>query len=120
MSFTYDPTLATQLSWVRFLANDTVSSRAKFQDEELTALLAQQESLGYTGEAQRLLAAADALDLYACKAGGAQKEKRLGPLSVSLQGGDAEYSGNLSRSYRVRAADLLSAAGGDSPYLRCL
>ena len=120
MTFTYSAALASDLHWVRRLINDTVESKARLQDEELTALLAQHAAEGVTGAAARYLAAADALELMASLAGGQVREKRLGPLSVSLQGGDASSAVNLARTYRIRAADILSGAAGDSPYLGIL
>lgn len=58
--FTYDPTLPTDRDHVRLLINDTVESSAKFSDEELTALIAEETS---TGKARKYFAAARALEI---------------------------------------------------------
>ena len=50
MSATYDPTLATDMDWVRFLIYDRDTAAARLQDEEILAVLVE--------EANKYLAAA--------------------------------------------------------------
>lgn len=52
MSATYDPTLPTDGDYVRFLVPDTdvtPSTDAKFSDEEIAAVVAEEQSRGRTG-----------------------------------------------------------------------
>jgi len=47
MSFTYDPTLADEVSQVRFYLDDTIEDFADFQDEEIQYLLDNNRNIFY-------------------------------------------------------------------------
>lgn len=63
MSFTYDATLTSDGSYVRWLVGDTVNVGHQLEDEEIAAVLASRKSNGRTGgeSSQVYLAAAECL-----------------------------------------------------------
>jgi len=73
MAATYDPTLATDKDWVRFLSGDRDITKAFLQDEEILALLLE--------EGNKYLAAAQACEEYIAKTGGLVT-KKVGELQL--------------------------------------
>jgi hypothetical protein len=87
MAATYDPTLPTDKDWVRFLTGDrdvTPESDAKFQDEEILAVLAEEEN--------KYLAAARLAETLLAQSGGAV-EKQVDDLRL-------RWSESPSSAYR--------------------
>lgn len=58
MTATYTPPPATEMDWVRFMIGDTDMTRPLLQDEEIQAVIDEQEA---TGSARKYFAAADCL-----------------------------------------------------------
>lgn len=83
MSFSYDPALATDRDWVRFLLGDTTDTSAKLTNEEISAVLREEKN--------KYLAAARCGHLF-LERGGAGKvlSKSVDGLSVSY--GNPSYS----------------------------
>jgi hypothetical protein len=107
VSATYNPTLPTDLDWVRFFIGDRTNdpSEAKLSNEEITALLSEEPNKYY--------AAARAGELYMIRAGDAIR-KTVDDLSV-------EYSDDAGGAYRkhldslrAEGARQLLRAGGSS------
>jgi hypothetical protein len=73
MSVSYDPTLATDLDWVRFLAGDRDTANAQVSDEEIWALLEE--------EPNKYFAAAAVAELILHKSGGLV-DKQVGDLRL--------------------------------------
>lgn len=103
----YNPTLSTDVDWVRFLTGDRVvspASKAKLTNEEITAVLAE--------EANKYLAAARCLEsLYVqWKAQGADVvEKQVGDLRIRRNDNESAAGAvsALISSLRQRGAWLL-------------
>ncbi len=110
MSATYDPTLPTDLDWVRFLTGDRDVIAPRLQDEEITALLAEEKN--------RYFAAAQAGEMILAKSGGLV-EKQVGDLRLRWSDGGSE---NAYRAYlrllRERGAELVLKQGGRSVVFR--
>jgi hypothetical protein len=111
MSATYNPTLVTELDYVRFLIGDT-STPFLLQDEEIQALITE---LGPYTQARKYLAAADALSLLYVRwslAGKGVVEKSVGKLRIKF---GAESSAGEALNARIKelretAARLLTPA----------
>ena len=98
MTFSYDPTLSTDLDLVRFTLDDTDETAPFFQDEELGALLDQHGTV--------LAASIDAAERLAARL------RQLGSLRV----GDVSIDADESAVGFERLAERLRAeAGSDTP-----
>lgn len=73
MAVTYDPRLATDLDWVRFLVGDRDIANAVLDDEEIHALLQE--------EPNKYCAAAAAADMILARSGGVI-DKQVGDLRL--------------------------------------
>lgn len=93
MTTTYDENLSTEKDWVRFSIGDRASPYA-LQDEEITAILAEEPNKWY--------AAAKCAEAIAGKTRGAVR-KQVGRLMI-------EYSDSAENAYR-RLIDDLRAEG---------
>jgi hypothetical protein len=58
MAATYDPSLGTDRDYVRFLVPDRDTANPKFQDEEIDAVISEQQGKGRTGKSTKYFAAA--------------------------------------------------------------
>jgi hypothetical protein len=70
MAATYDPTLATDADYVRFLVPDTdvtPATDAQFSDEEIAAVIAEEQSNGRTGASTKYFVAAVLLGILRSK-----------------------------------------------------
>ncbi len=70
MSATYDPTLPTDIDYVRFLVPDTdvtPTTDAKFSDEEIAATIAEEQSRGRTGGSTKYFVTAVLLGILLSK-----------------------------------------------------
>jgi len=116
VSATYDPTLATDRDWVRFLTGDTNVASPLLSNEEIDGLLLVQTA---TGEAARYFAAAEALSVISIR----YATVGQGLVSKSVEHLELEWgtdTGNLEAiNYRIsclkkRGAFLLSTRPGFS------
>lgn len=110
MSATYDPTLPTNLDWVRFLSGDTDVTTPQLQDEEITAVLGAETA---TGAALPYFAAARVLSILHTRwssAGRGVLEKKVGRLTIKRGASDTAESAIKGAicELRERGAALLS------------
>lgn len=91
MSATYDPTLPNDRNFVRFLINDTVTSTAIFQDEEIDAVLTEESARISVAAALKYFAAARLIDR----------------LHLQLAAGGTKHGGAMSK----RVEDLARSFG---------
>lgn len=107
MSATYDPTLPSDVSWVRFLVGDRDVTKAVLSDEEIGAVLAE--------EANKYLAAARVGEVILTRGRGVIS-KSVGDLSLSY--GDSPESAYRShlQTLRERGAELLLKTSGSSVF----
>lgn len=112
MSFSYDPTLPSNLDWVRFLIGDTDSTNIRLQDEEITSIIAEETA---TGKAVKYLAAAAALSslhLRWSSAGGGLAEKEVDGLRLRWQGsmniGNNSIVDRIKELRKIGASHLLN------------
>ena len=119
MAATYDPTLPSNLDWVRHLIGDTSVSSPRLQDEEIEALISENESINGSGLWTKYLVAAIAGVVIAAQ-GGDVVMKQVGDLKVEY-GGDDPESGYRSylKSLQEKGASLLLRSSG-SHVLRLL
>lgn len=97
MAATYNSALPTDKDWVRFLCGDRDVAAAKLQDEEIAALL--------TEEQNKYLAAARACDAILARSGGLVV-KQVGDLKLQYSGtGSSAYSEH-ARLLREKGASL--------------
>lgn len=106
MSWTYDPSMATEVDKVRFLIQDTVITRPLLQNEEIQFMLTQYPDYR--------MAAANCADVisaqYATKADG----KTIGNLELSYRNIFLKYA-DLAKRLRMQASKfVLPYAGGIS------
>lgn len=105
---TYDPTLPTDVDWVRFLIGDT-SQEPVFHDEEIQAFLDMNTTEYGTGIWNRYFTAADVLGALAqrwrMKAGDVSS-KSVSRLSISY-GGSRQGLDQQASAFRRKGADLL-------------
>lgn len=102
MSFSYSNTLATDKDWVRFLCGDVVEASALLQDEEITAVIAEEVSSGITGQAIKYYAAARVLSSLLSKWAGTGQgiaRKTVDDLSIWWQ---SDGSGSKSIEGRIQ------------------
>jgi hypothetical protein len=116
MAATYDPTLGSNLDWVRFLTGDTVTTTARLTDEEIDGILAEEAANGASGPSLKYFAAARALDsTLARNAGDANNDglARKVVEDLELQWGVNGQAGEIIkgkiREYRQRGAFLLAS-----------
>lgn len=106
MTATYDVNLATDKDWVRFKIGDSVvdpETRAKLQDEEIEAVLAE--------ESNKWLAAARLAESILAKRQGATS-KSVGDLSISYgDGSDSSYRGLIKDLREEGCRRLLKTSG---------
>lgn len=112
MTATYTNTLPTNVDKVRFLIQDTDTSAALFQDEEITAALGMETA---TGDALPFFTAARLLDILRTKWAGTAKgrdEKQVSKLRIrygsqNVDRALAEHASEL----RERGSHLLKKSG---------
>lgn len=113
MTATYDPTLSSDLDWVRFLIGDRTSdaATAKLQDEEITAVLQE--------EPNKYFAAARCGEQIIAQGQGAVS-KSVGDLSISY--GDSPESAYRAylKNLREEGARVLYKANDGSTVFRVL
>lgn len=97
MPATYDPALPTDSDWVRFLAGDRDTAKAKLQDEEIAALLVE--------EANKYLAAARACEIIVNRNGGVT-HKWVGDLRLSFSDTPDNAYNRYVKELRARGAFL--------------
>ena len=103
MAWSYDNGMGTDKDKVRFLIQDTNSSRQLFQDQEINWVISTEANI-YT-------AAAQLCDILVTKAGGL-KYKKIGDLSIAY---DPAFYRTLSGQLRARGAGhQVPYAGGTS------
>lgn len=109
MSATYDSSLSTNKDWVRFLTGDTdVSSNPLLSDEEIGAVLSEEEA---TGDATKYYAAATCLRAIRSRlshAGDGKLSKSVGDLSITwgLDGTAQQMIEERIRQLETRGAEL--------------
>jgi len=99
MSASYDPGLGTDLYWVRFNIGDRDVANASLQDEEITAVLAE--------EANRYLAASRCGRLILARGRGGIASKSVDGLSISYDSSPDNAYGRYLDSLHKRGCDLL-------------
>ena len=88
MSATYDASLPTDGDYIRFLVPDTdvtPATDASFSDEEIAAVIAEQQAKGRTGRSTKYFATAQLLGILRSKyatLGAGVREKKVDELSV--------------------------------------
>jgi len=103
MAFSYDTSLPANLDWVRFLIQDTVSASALLSDEEINAVVSEQDA---TGAAIKYFAAADCLAVILTKynkKGGGLSEKQVDNLKIVYGGRKGD---DLASALAESIADL--------------
>lgn len=116
MAVTYDPTLATDRDWVRFLTADTDTTSALISDEEIDAVLSAESA---ASPANRYFAAATILGFAQSRAFSASAQhnglssKRVGSLSMAWGTDASSAQGWAAKiaSLRAEGARLLASAG---------
>ena len=100
MSKTYDPTIPTDMDWIRLMVGDRDTNKAILEDEEIIAILNE--------EANKYLAAATAGELILGRSGGLI-EKQVGELRLRWSNKSAEstYQKYIDR-LRAKGNMLLS------------
>jgi len=94
---TYNPTLVSDKDWVRFLCGDRDVTAAKLQDEEITALLVEEQN--------KYLAAARACDVIVARSGGLVV-KQVGDLKLQYSGTGKDAYHEHARQLREKGASL--------------
>lgn len=111
MSATYDPNLATDMDWVRFQVGDRDVSNALLQDEEINAILAEEEN--------KYLAAARCGNVILARFRGV-KSKTVANTTVMLGGStENEYTRHLCE-LKKRGCQLLLGRDNGGSVLRVL
>lgn len=95
MSVTYDPTLSTDLDWVRFLCGDRDTANSQISDEEIHALLDE--------EPNKYFAAAAACEVILTKSGGLV-DKQVGDLRLKWSDSPKSAYHDYIRGLRERGA----------------
>lgn len=105
MAATFDPNLATNRDWVRFLIGDVDTANAQLQDQTIEAILVE--------EPNKYLAAASAGGLILSSGGADVVSKKVGDLQVDYGGGASnEIYRDYLKGLRERGArDLLRTSG---------
>ena len=89
MAQTYDPRLRTDKDWVRFLAGDRDTNRARLQDEEIYGILDEEPNKYY--------AAARACEMILARSGGLVM-KEVGDLRLQFSDSpDTVYTNHIKR-----------------------
>ena len=107
MPATYDPTLPTDMDWVRFLIGDRNTTTPKLQDEEINAVLAE--------EANKYLAAARCGEQIIAQGQGAVS-KSVDDLSITF--GDSKESAfrDHLQKLREKGCQVLLKVSGSSVF----
>lgn len=95
MSVSYDPSLSTDLDWVRFLAGDRDITNAQVSDEEIWALLEE--------EPNKYFAAAAVCEIILSKNGGLV-DKQVGDLRLKWSGESQNAYTDHIKGLRIRGA----------------
>lgn len=106
MSWSYDPTMPTNMDKVRFLIQDTNTLDQLLEDEEINFMLSDYPNYK--------MAAANCADVLSSKFAGIADSKTIDNLSLSFQNKSQKYAALANRLRMQASKFLLPYAGGIS------
>lgn len=127
MTVTYNPSLVSDLDWVRFLVSKTVTTDTELQDEEIQAVIDSQPSNGQSGGKSSAVYYAAAVCLGRLHTGWMTKGKGVASKKVSrlsiVYGTGSGINIDIAiqdavKNLRKEAARLLTLYTGGSHHIR--
>ncbi len=110
MAATYDASLASERDWVRFFIGDRDVTKAALQDEEIVAVIAEEQTRAGAGDHVKYLAAARCGEVLLAQTKGLVS-KQVEDLRLAWgDSPDSAYRAHLE-GLRTRGAEVLLKAG---------